>query len=247
MPIISTFPAGGSSGAVKEAYDLASAAKIAADAAQQTADNAANAESLAAHIRDKSAHVSEEERSAWNGVVQTANNAVPETRKVNGKPLSTDITLSAADVGARASDWNPSLGDLNGVLPVSKGGTGVTSIENFVSQLNTSGKVPRAKAVKYVGTGLCGSNYPTVINFGNGFIPDIIFICGGSSYGSVTLCKGSSSTVTIAHSESWATAFNVTSDVGSSSTIKIYANGTEMNQYNVQGSTYTCFGIEIPD
>ncbi len=31
--------------------------------------------------------------------------AVPVTRKVNGKPLSSDITLTAEDVGARSADW----------------------------------------------------------------------------------------------------------------------------------------------
>lgn len=33
--------------------------------------------------------------------------AVPTTRKVNGKALSADITLSASDVGARPSTWTP--------------------------------------------------------------------------------------------------------------------------------------------
>lgn len=33
--------------------------------------------------------------------------AVPATRKVNGKPLSSDISLSASDVNARPSTWTP--------------------------------------------------------------------------------------------------------------------------------------------
>lgn len=33
--------------------------------------------------------------------------AVPTTRKVNGKALSADVTLTASDVGARAEDWLP--------------------------------------------------------------------------------------------------------------------------------------------
>ena len=38
--------------------------------------------------------------------------AVPTSRKVNGKALSSDITLSASDVGARPSSWTPSASDV---------------------------------------------------------------------------------------------------------------------------------------
>lgn len=38
--------------------------------------------------------------------------AVPDTRTVNGKALSSDITLDASDVGARPSSWTPSAGDV---------------------------------------------------------------------------------------------------------------------------------------
>ena len=41
--------------------------------------------------------------------------AVPTTRKVNGKALSADVTLTAPDVGARAGDWLPTLLDVGGV------------------------------------------------------------------------------------------------------------------------------------
>lgn len=37
---------------------------------------------------------------------------VPTTRKVNGKALSADISLGAADVGARADSWMPSAADV---------------------------------------------------------------------------------------------------------------------------------------
>ena len=46
--------------------------------------------------------------------------AVPTSRKVNGKALSSDITLSASDVGARPSSWTPSASDV-GALPISGG------------------------------------------------------------------------------------------------------------------------------
>lgn len=38
--------------------------------------------------------------------------AVPTTRKVNGKALSADVSLTAADVGARPSTWVPTKGDV---------------------------------------------------------------------------------------------------------------------------------------
>lgn len=43
--------------------------------------------------------------------------AVPTSRKINGKPLSSDVTLSASDVGARPATWMPSVSDM-GALPV---------------------------------------------------------------------------------------------------------------------------------
>lgn len=37
---------------------------------------------------------------------------VPTTRKVNGKALSSDVNLSASDVGARADDWVPTAAEV---------------------------------------------------------------------------------------------------------------------------------------
>lgn len=42
--------------------------------------------------------------------------AVPPTRQVNGKALSSDITLTATDVGARADTWMPTAAQVcNGI------------------------------------------------------------------------------------------------------------------------------------
>ena len=46
--------------------------------------------------------------------------AVPSTRKVNGKALSGDITLTAADVEARPSTWTPTAADVE-ALPLEGG------------------------------------------------------------------------------------------------------------------------------
>jgi len=60
-----------------------------------------------------------------HGVTAAQAGAVPTGRKVNGKALSADITLSAADVGAAASSHTHGAGDItSGTLPVSRGGTG---------------------------------------------------------------------------------------------------------------------------
>ena len=57
--------------------------------------------------------------SETNGYMTTAQakqlaDAVPQSRKVNGHALSDNVTLTAADIGARPSDWNP---DLSGYVP----------------------------------------------------------------------------------------------------------------------------------
>ncbi len=46
------------------------------------------------------------------------NNALNE-RTVNGKPLGSDVTLSAADVGARPDTWTPSAADV-GAVPAAR-------------------------------------------------------------------------------------------------------------------------------
>ena len=83
-----------------------------------------------------------------NGKVPTAQipalDYVPKTRKLNGKELSADVTLSAADVGARADTWKPAASDLP-TVPISKGGTGATTVAAARAALhlgNTDGPLP---------------------------------------------------------------------------------------------------------
>lgn len=45
--------------------------------------------------------------------------AVPTARKVNGKPLSEDIALNAADVGARPDSWTPTAAEVGAIPAVS--------------------------------------------------------------------------------------------------------------------------------
>ena len=65
---------------------------------------------LSGHTGDNVRHLTAAERTAWNAKAagdhtHTAAQvgAVPTTRKVNGKALSADVTLAAADVGAAAA------------------------------------------------------------------------------------------------------------------------------------------------
>lgn len=48
-------------------------------------------------------------------------NAVPQTRKVNSKALSSDITLDASDVGARPDDWMPTATQLGAEAEIQLG------------------------------------------------------------------------------------------------------------------------------
>ena len=59
-----------------------------------------------------SGHITEQERTNWNS-------KVPATRTVNGKALSSDVTLSAADVNARPNTWTPTASDV-GAVPTTR-------------------------------------------------------------------------------------------------------------------------------
>lgn len=61
---------------------------------------------------------------------------VPGTRKVNGKPLSADVSLTADDVGARANNWIPTAPE-TGAIPASEKGAAFG-----VATLDETGKVP---------------------------------------------------------------------------------------------------------
>lgn len=68
-------------------------------------------EGLTAHTSNK---------SNPHGVTCSQIGAVPTTRTINGKALSSNVTLTADNVGARANTWTPSASDV-GALPTSGG------------------------------------------------------------------------------------------------------------------------------
>lgn len=61
---------------------------------------------------------------------------VSGTRKVNGKPLSADVSLTADDIGARANNWMPTAPE-TGAIPASEKGAAFG-----VATLDETGKVP---------------------------------------------------------------------------------------------------------
>ncbi|MCH4256598.1 MAG: phage tail protein [Proteus vulgaris] len=92
---------------VNEAKTMATNAQNTANRAETKADNAQGTANRAETKADNAQKTANDGVSKANTAQTTANNAntnangrVPNTRKVNGKPLSADITLSAGDVGA---------------------------------------------------------------------------------------------------------------------------------------------------
>ncbi|WP_445494448.1 tail fiber protein [Photorhabdus sp. SF281] len=83
--------------AVKYAYDLASTANTSATNANNNANTKLSKSQNGADIPDKNAFV---KNLGLAETVSKANNAVPNSRRINGKVLTGDISLSAGDVGA---------------------------------------------------------------------------------------------------------------------------------------------------
>ena len=90
--------------------------------------------------------------------------AVPTSRTVNGKALSSNISLTASDVGAAESSHNHSASNItSGTLPVARGGTGNTSVDTTPTsgstKMVTSGGVYTALAGKAASSH--GNHVPT--------------------------------------------------------------------------------------
>ena len=121
----------------------------------------AAASALTSHTGNTTAHVTAAERTAWNAkqakitasgllkgdgtgavIAATAgtdyvapsalSGYVPTTRKVNGKELSADITLSASDVGAASSGHSHEITDVNGLAGA------LDAVDNSATTANTN-------------------------------------------------------------------------------------------------------------
>lgn len=84
--------------------------------------------------------------------IAKANAAVPGSRTVNGKALSADVTLSAADVGARASSWTPDAAEV-GADPAGTAETKANAVQaNLTSHTNNKSN-PHSVTKAQVGLG----------------------------------------------------------------------------------------------
>ncbi|WYX00956.1 phage tail protein [Proteus vulgaris] len=109
--------------AASNAQATASSGVSKADAAQKTANDAVSKANAA--------------QTTANNANTNANGRVPNTRKVNGKPLSTDISLTAGDVGAATP------------AQVNEAKTAASNAQTAANNANTNanGRVPSTRKV----------------------------------------------------------------------------------------------------
>jgi hypothetical protein len=86
-----------------QARGSANTASSKAEVAKNYAQGAATASARAEQARDAAEGYAQQAEDANDDIEAELDNYVPNTRKVNNKPLSTDITLTASDIGALAN------------------------------------------------------------------------------------------------------------------------------------------------
>lgn len=152
-----------------------------------TKDSLADADGI---VITDSAEDNTGKRVLWSKVKELLGKLyVPLTRTINKKALSSDITLSAADVGAAAASHTHALDALTGILPVNKGGTGQSSLEALLAALKQAGAVQIVTG-SYVGTGTYGADHPCSLTFD--FVPQIVGIIAFTNSGLIVNNTGAS-------------------------------------------------------
>ncbi|MEQ5227232.1 phage tail protein [Proteus cibi] len=126
-------------------------AKTAANNAQTTANSGVSKADAAQKTANDAVSKANTAQTTADNANSNANGRVPNTRKVNGKPLSADISLTAGDVGAAtpaqvneaktaASNAQTTANDA-----VSKANTAQTTANN--ANTNANGRVPSTRKV----------------------------------------------------------------------------------------------------
>ena len=163
---------------------------------------------------------------------------VPLTRKINTKALSSDITLSAADVGAAAASHTHALDDLTGILSVNKGGTGQSSLEALLAALKQAGAVQIATG-SYVGTGTYGADHPCSLTFD--FSPRYLYVNKTNTNWGFHLCIIDDCGF-FYRTANTGTAYPIETVRPANNTIGWYSGSTE-GQMNAADSVYTYIAI----
>ncbi len=81
-----------------------------------------------------------------NMIEELETKTVPTTRTINDKALSSNITLSAADVGARSNTWMPTAADV-GAVPTSRTINSKALSSNITLSASDVGAVPTTRTI----------------------------------------------------------------------------------------------------
>ena len=128
--------------------------------------------------------------------------AVPTSRKVNGKALSSDITLSASDVGARPSSWTPSasdvgLGNVGNFKAVSTvASQGLTDTEKSNARANIGAGTSSLTIGTTASTAAAGNHTHTAANVGA--VPTSRTVNGKALSANITLAASDVGAATMA-------------------------------------------------
>lgn len=156
---------------------------------------------------------------------------VSDTRTINGKPLSSNITLSASDVGALPSTTTiPTVN--NGTLTIQKNGTTVkTFTANSSSNVTANIEVPTGTAAD--------KNYTTTMDNSDNLPTAAAIQAYVTSRGYVT---SSGSVASATNANSALTATNATNDAGGNNIATTYAKKTDLGTqtvFTLSGTTLT--------
>ena len=198
-----------------------------------TKDSLADADGI---VITDSAEDNTGKRVLWSKVKELLGKLyVPLTRTINKKALSSDITLSAADVGAAAASHTHALDALTGILPVNKGGTGQSSLEALLAALKQAGAVQIATG-SYVGTGTFGADHPCSLTFD--FSPKIVIVQQASALSGFNSNSCGSGFLWLAEQTSQNQSLNGSHSYSGSASLVFKLEGTQIRWYSEETGGY---------